>query len=283
MPVRRSVVCDLETHEASTSVLAPYAGASEYEHQGERVVRGQRLMQSASDAFLGWVTGTGKRAREFYVRQLRDMKGSAVIEAMPPARLARYGELCGATLARACPQWRRREDRRLSRRRRHVRPCDRTLRRRLRRPERRRLRGVHGGSGRGPHRGRTRRVALRGPSLARGAASERSRSRVRMPGGSPLPSPTWASRQGGRDSRLTPLRSPDTARDHYDHTRLADCVRGPIARSLREADAGPCSSATSCAGYRLTWTVWHRHTLARNAMVAVNDAVVHAGSAWKSS
>ena len=101
MPVRRSVVCDLETHEASTSVLAPYAGASEYEHQGERVVRGQRLMQSASDAFLGWVTGTGKRAREFYVRQLRDMKGSAVIEAMPPARLARYGELCGATLARA--------------------------------------------------------------------------------------------------------------------------------------------------------------------------------------
>ena len=91
----------LQIKEASTSVLAPYAGASEYEHQGERVVRGQRLMQSASDAFLGWVTGTGKRAREFYVRQLRDMKGSAVIEAMPPARLARYGELCGATLARA--------------------------------------------------------------------------------------------------------------------------------------------------------------------------------------
>ena len=91
----------LQIKEASTSVLAPYAGASEYEHQGERVVQGQRLMQAASDAFLGWVTGTGKRHREFYVRQLRDMKGSAAIETMPPARLARYGELCGATLARA--------------------------------------------------------------------------------------------------------------------------------------------------------------------------------------
>ena len=50
---------------------------------------------------FGWVTGTGARHREFYVRQLRDMKGSAAIETMPPARLARYGEICGATLARA--------------------------------------------------------------------------------------------------------------------------------------------------------------------------------------
>ena len=91
----------LQVKEADTSVLAPYAGASEYEHQGERVVQGQRLMQAASDAFLGWVTGTGERQREFYVRQLRDMKGSAAIETMPPERLARYGELCGATLARA--------------------------------------------------------------------------------------------------------------------------------------------------------------------------------------
>ena len=91
----------LQIKEADTSVLAPYAGASEYDHQGERVVHGQRLMQAASDAFLGWVTGTGKRQREFYVRQLRDMKGSAAIETMPPARLAIYGELCGATLARA--------------------------------------------------------------------------------------------------------------------------------------------------------------------------------------
>jgi uncharacterized protein (DUF2252 family) len=91
----------LQIKEATTSVLAPYAGASEYAHQGERVVHGQRLMQAASDAFLGWVTGTGERQHEFYVRQLRDMKGSAAVETMTPARLAVYGELCGATLARA--------------------------------------------------------------------------------------------------------------------------------------------------------------------------------------
>ena len=91
----------LQIKEANASALAPYAGASEYEHQGERVVHGQRLMQAASDAFLGWVTGTGERKHEFYVRQLRDMKGSAAIETMTPARLAIYAELCGATLARA--------------------------------------------------------------------------------------------------------------------------------------------------------------------------------------
>ncbi len=91
----------LQIKEATASVLAPYAGASEYEHQGERVVHGQRLMQAASDAFLGWVTGTGANKREFYVRQLRDKKGSAVVELMPPERLALYGELCGTTLARA--------------------------------------------------------------------------------------------------------------------------------------------------------------------------------------
>ena len=56
---------------------------------------------AASDQFLGWVTGTGERHREFYVRQLRDMKGSAEIETLDPAALARYGEICGAALARA--------------------------------------------------------------------------------------------------------------------------------------------------------------------------------------
>ena len=91
----------LQIKEANDSVLAPYAGPSEYEHQGERVVRGQRLMQAASDPFLGWVTGAGELRREFYVRQLRDMKGSALIETMTPDRLAGYGRICGATLARA--------------------------------------------------------------------------------------------------------------------------------------------------------------------------------------
>jgi uncharacterized protein (DUF2252 family) len=91
----------LQVKEADTSVLAPYVGAGDYEHQGERVVQGQRVMQAASDPFLGWARGTGARGLDFYVRQLRDMKGSAVIEGMPPERLARYGEICGATLARA--------------------------------------------------------------------------------------------------------------------------------------------------------------------------------------
>ena len=91
----------LQIKEANASVLAPYAGCGQYEHQGERVVQGQRLMQAASDAFLGWLTGTGAHGREFYVRQLRDMKGSAAVETMPPDRLALYGEVCGATLARA--------------------------------------------------------------------------------------------------------------------------------------------------------------------------------------
>ena len=91
----------LQLKEANPSVLAPYAGASEFEHDGERVVHGQRLMQAASDAFLGWVTGTGARKHEFYVRQLRDMKGSAAVETMTPEALQVYSELCGTTLARA--------------------------------------------------------------------------------------------------------------------------------------------------------------------------------------
>ena len=64
-------------------------------------MRGQRVMQTASDAFLGWVTGRGEKHRTFYVRQLRDMKGSAVIETMPPEHLKIYAQICGGTLARA--------------------------------------------------------------------------------------------------------------------------------------------------------------------------------------
>ena len=91
----------LQLKEAQESVLAPYAGASEYGHHGERVVQGQRLMQATSDSFLGWMTGKGPKRRDFYVRQLRDMKGSAEVETMREPRLVAYGELCGATLARA--------------------------------------------------------------------------------------------------------------------------------------------------------------------------------------
>ena len=91
----------LQVKEANASVLAAVRRDSEYDHHGERVVQGQRLMQAASDAFLGWVTGAGVLHRRFYVRQLRDMKGSAVIETMAPQVLARYGEICGGALARA--------------------------------------------------------------------------------------------------------------------------------------------------------------------------------------
>ena len=89
----------LQVKEAEESVLAPYLKASHYEHQGHRVVSGQRLMQATSDIFLGWATGP--EGRYFYVRQLRDMKGSANVPEMDKATLRAYAELCGRTLARA--------------------------------------------------------------------------------------------------------------------------------------------------------------------------------------
>lgn len=89
----------LQVKEAETSVLAPHLKPSKFHHQGHRVVVGQRLMQSASDIFLGWATGP--QGRFFYWRQLRDMKGSADVPAMTHGELARYAQLCGAVLARA--------------------------------------------------------------------------------------------------------------------------------------------------------------------------------------
>jgi uncharacterized protein (DUF2252 family) len=93
----------LQAKEAGTSVLEPYAGASAYSHPGRRVVEGQRLMQAASDIFLGWVTvaGPDRVERSFYVRQLWDGKGSADVERFEPEELAVYGGLCGRTLARS--------------------------------------------------------------------------------------------------------------------------------------------------------------------------------------
>jgi uncharacterized protein (DUF2252 family) len=94
----------LQVKEAQTSVLSRFVGASKYPNQGQRVVAGQRLMQASSDIFLGWQrneTGLEGRARDFYVRQLRDWKFSLDIEAMVPRGMRLYGELCGWTLARA--------------------------------------------------------------------------------------------------------------------------------------------------------------------------------------
>jgi len=89
----------LQIKEARASVLEPYAGKSLHSHNGQRIVVGQRLMQSASDSFLGW--SQGKRGRHFYVRQLRDMKLSAIIEGFDYEILQGYAEACGWALARA--------------------------------------------------------------------------------------------------------------------------------------------------------------------------------------
>ncbi|MEU3465920.1 DUF2252 domain-containing protein [Streptomyces sp. NPDC006733] len=93
----------LQAKEAGASVLAPYAGASQLATQGERVVAGQRLMQAASDIFLGWerVRAPDGVERDFYVRQLRDWKGVVDPSLMVPRGMTLFGELCGATLARA--------------------------------------------------------------------------------------------------------------------------------------------------------------------------------------
>jgi uncharacterized protein (DUF2252 family) len=90
----------LQIKQANASVLEEYAGKSIYPNHGQRVVQGQRLTQAASDIMLGWTTGA-LQGRHFYVRQLRDMKFSATIEAMDIVAIKEYGKLCGRTLARA--------------------------------------------------------------------------------------------------------------------------------------------------------------------------------------
>ena len=88
----------MQIKEASASVLEPYLGTSPFSNHGERVVVGQRMMQATSDILLGWSTLGG---RDFYVRQLRDMKFSAEIETMNLKAFSLYAELCAATLAHA--------------------------------------------------------------------------------------------------------------------------------------------------------------------------------------
>ena len=88
----------LQVKEAQPSVLAPFVGRSRYANQGKRVVVGQRIMQAASDAFLGWTRADGF---DTYVRQLRDMKGTVQLDGAHRDGLALYGRLCGAALARA--------------------------------------------------------------------------------------------------------------------------------------------------------------------------------------
>jgi uncharacterized protein (DUF2252 family) len=94
----------LQMKEAEASVLESFLEPSEFDNHGERVVTGQHLMQASSDIFLGWVhveSGLDEQKRDFYVRQLKDWKGSALIEQMAPKAMITYGRLCGWTLARA--------------------------------------------------------------------------------------------------------------------------------------------------------------------------------------
>ena len=89
----------LQTKEARASVLEPYAGKSRYPNHGQRVVEGQRLMQTATDVFLGWTRGVN--GRDFYLRQLRDVKISAIIDDWDPGMMRQYGRMCAHALARA--------------------------------------------------------------------------------------------------------------------------------------------------------------------------------------
>ena len=93
----------LQLKEAEASVLEPYLGKSRFARHGQRVVEGQRLMQAASDIMLGWIRTSGVDGveRDFYMRQLWDGKGSAVVEAMEPSAMKAYAEMCGWTLAHA--------------------------------------------------------------------------------------------------------------------------------------------------------------------------------------
>lgn len=93
----------LQAKQAEASVLEPHAGASRFRNHGRRVVEGQRLMQAASDIFLGWCRATGPdgRQRDFYLRQLWDWKRSAEVERLSPQGFEAYARMCGWTLARA--------------------------------------------------------------------------------------------------------------------------------------------------------------------------------------
>ena len=93
----------LQLKEAEASVLEPFLGKSTFAQHGQRVVEGQRLTQAASDIMLGWIrtTDTGGVSRDFYMRQLWDGKGSAIIESMNPHGMTLYAQLCGSSLAKA--------------------------------------------------------------------------------------------------------------------------------------------------------------------------------------
>jgi uncharacterized protein (DUF2252 family) len=97
----------LQVKEAQASVLERYVGQSRYGNHGERVVVGQRLMQAATDIFLGWerIRGLDGHTRDYYIRQFHDWKGGAEVENLEPTSAAVYARFCGGTLARAHARW----------------------------------------------------------------------------------------------------------------------------------------------------------------------------------
>ncbi|MFY9928473.1 MAG: DUF2252 domain-containing protein [Streptosporangiaceae bacterium] len=97
----------LQVKEAQPSVLERFLGQSAYSHHGERVVAGQRLMQGATDIFLGWqrIKGVDGVTRDYYVRQLHDWKGSPDVDSFLVPGATMYSRICGATLARAHARW----------------------------------------------------------------------------------------------------------------------------------------------------------------------------------
>ena len=97
----------LQVKEAQAAVLEGYAGRSTYPHHGQRVVAGQRLMQAATDIFLGWqrIKGLDGVTRDYYVRQFHDWKGGAEVGKLLPPAATVYARLCAATLARAHARW----------------------------------------------------------------------------------------------------------------------------------------------------------------------------------
>ena len=91
----------LQMKQAGPSVLEAHLAPSRFDEAGKRVVVGQRVMQAAGDPFLGWCTATGKESVDFYVRQLRDLKGSIETTGLIPEELRSYADICGGVLARA--------------------------------------------------------------------------------------------------------------------------------------------------------------------------------------
>ena len=156
----------LQAKEARASVLEPFLGKSTFAKHGQRVVEGQRLIQAASDILLGWirVAGVDGVTRDFYIRQLWDGKGSAIVETMNLRALNGVRRALRTHAGEGARPLRGRDrDRELSRVRRQLRPRARLVRGGVRRPERARLRRAQRGRPVRPHRGRGRALTVRAP------------------------------------------------------------------------------------------------------------------------